>query len=231
MIWTNIVLVFITGALAIAAFVQWKAARDSADAAVKAAESAKASADLNAAALSTQREIERAYISMTHESVWSEGAPDGQGGRTNAPIAIGLSVSLRNSGRTPGTLLGGFVGYVISDEPVLPDITRATRLSSAFLFPGDALDFGIEIRATMEPRLTEAALATGSMRLWLVGQVDYSDRFGNLHTSGYGRMFHETVALGPGFKFSPETSALNFDRPMEKEKRVHYREAAFVEDL
>ena len=47
--------------------------------------------------------------------------------------------------------------------------------------------------------------------LWLVGEIDYRDRFQKIHRGGYGRAY---APNGPGLVFNPSTARLNYDRPL-----------------
>ncbi|MEQ1761247.1 MAG: hypothetical protein ABL986_23300, partial [Vicinamibacterales bacterium] len=52
---------------------------------------------------------------------------------------------------------------------------------------------------------------TATESIWLVGEIDYRDAFGNYHRSGYGRIYS---ASAERFVQDPSTNSLNYDRPL-----------------
>jgi hypothetical protein len=86
-----------------------EAARAAADNAKAAADNAASAAD----ALATNREIEHAYVSFVHDAVYLAGEPDGHGGMDARakPTRLTVKMVIRNTGKTPGTFLGGYIGY------------------------------------------------------------------------------------------------------------------------
>jgi len=199
------------------------AAKDNATAASDNAAAAVESARTAAAALATHKEIERAYISLTHQKVFINymGTTDGlRGPDMSRPYSIGLTVVVRNTGRTPGDLLGGFIGWRIGESPGIPDVTRVlNNLTPAFLLATKTVSFGLTIREDAEAMERLIVRRDGSDHLWLIGEVDYADRFGQLHTAGYGRRFNPDP---PSFVFTSETGPFNYDRPMSAHKKASY---------
>ena len=195
------------------------AAVANARAADKNAASAAEQARISAMALATNQEIERAYVSLTHRKVHVMGAQDGYGGwDVTRPTGISVNIEVRNTGRTPGDFLGGYFGYLFGDLPSTPDLLRGRRLlTGAFLLPEKDIDFTLEITTTTDDGLN--AGLTGATPMWLVGVVDYRDRFGVCHQGGYARRYS---AETHNFVFSPETNSFNYDRPMHPDVHKNY---------
>lgn len=207
-----------------------QAARDNASAALKSGEAAERSAAatvelkrIASSSLVTSQEIERAYIYISHKDVYVMYGPDGSGGSDpTKPLRIRLTVKIRNGGRTPGNILGGFIGYRISTEAGLPDLTRTVRnMTPAFLLPDGHVEFGFEVGIDRDPALANVFSQTNPELLWLIGEVHYSDRFGQMHSGGYGRCFtHQNQTVN--FSFVPETGPYNFDKPLSPQQVQRY---------
>jgi hypothetical protein len=121
----------------------------------KAADAARESADAAKDTLATNQEIERAYISITHQNVHIVGSDDGMGGSDRTkPVAISFTVRARNTGRTPGDLLGGYFGFAFGDVPKTPDLLSGSRLPPAFLYPDKHIEFTWTIWTARFPQLT-----------------------------------------------------------------------------
>jgi hypothetical protein len=195
----------------------------SSNAARRAANAARKNATAARDTLATQREIERAYISFVQTKVYVVGAEDSSGGWDRSrPQQLSVDIHIHNSGRTPGTFLGGYIGYCIGDKPRVPDLSTGQRLHApAFLHPTEHVDFGIDVKVSEDNPQIEAALK-GETPLWIVGVVDYEDRFGGLHQAGYGRKFSTTRDT---LQFTPETAEWNYDRPMHPDNVRNYQEA------
>ncbi len=182
----------------------------------RSAKATEESATTTADTLAANKAIERAYISITHKDVKIRyartiaGSPD-----PSLPVSITFTVHVRNSGRTPGNLLGGYFGYRISPEPGPPQVSQTVSpLTAAFLLPEGHVEFDMAIRHSDTPSLQNALRGRGDNRLWLIGEVDYSDRFGQMHIGGYGRRFSMASGGQGAFGFGAETGPFNFDRPM-----------------
>ena len=120
-------------------------------------------------------------------------------------------------------MIGGYFGFVIAQSPRTPDLLSAIRITPAFLLTDSPVDFDFTITVASRPDLHDAFLGVGDNRLWLIGEVDYRDRFGAIHRGGYARLFSRGNRRRiPSFVFSPETAALNYDRPLTDEEKRHY---------
>ena len=172
--------------------------------------------------LATNREIERAYISFIHKRIDILGTSDGHGGfNTLNPIGLSVEIYVRNTGRTPGTFLGGYIGYNLTDKPSVPDLKRGTRLfAPAFLHPGETVDFWVDVKVSDDPKAAPAL--KGEAPLWIVGVADYEDRFGELHQAGYSRKY--SAKFG-SLQFTQETGDWIYDRPMHPDNVRGYADA------
>lgn len=173
-------------------------------------------------ALATQKEIERAYIAMSHsgvrltDSTLTHTLPSTRRTDDDNPDAIELVVEIANHGRTPGDVLGGFYGFTRNTGAAGPDLKTVFgggRLSRLFVLPAAKIDFGAiaVIGQGNMGRLISDELTADQKYLWFVGEVDYRDRFGKMHRSMYCRRYSHHAA---GLVFGPETGPLNFDRPL-----------------
>ena len=144
--------------------------------------------------LDTNQEIERAYITMSHKDFKVIFATDEYGTDTGDPLSISVTVNIRNYGRTPGDVLGGFFGFSIRPESKGPG-TRSMPghdcLDSSCCHIPRELLISVWKTSSKDDRETLRKLWTGEGEslLWFVGQLDYVDRFGKKHSAGYGRRF------------------------------------------
>jgi hypothetical protein len=60
-----------------------------------------------------------------------------------------------------------------------------------------------------------------AVTIWLVGQLDYLDRFGDAHQAGYGRRYLPAL-IENNLVFDQSTTGLNYDRPLGKHWRQQY---------
>jgi hypothetical protein len=188
-------------------------AKRSAEIADRSADAASDSARAAASTLATNREIERAYIAISHKDVDFIRAPPPD----EAVIGLSVIVNVRNYGKTPGDILGGYVGWILEPENVGPNlarVTEGTHLTRVFLlpYPEGMVDFswGIQLRADTMRRLMDGE---GDQLLWFVGEVDYKDRFGKFHRGGYGRRYDRRAKM---LVFDQTTTTLNYDRPLSR---------------
>lgn len=171
--------------------------------------------------LTTTKEIERAYLALSVKHVRFDYAPDGLGGQdSDKPTGLSIEIEITNLGRTPGDLLGGFFSYTVGEQPYL-DVTRSGRLTPAFLFPDTPISFYLDVTEDAET-LRRVLRNEPDSGFWLIADVHYEDRFGDLHTGGYGR---KLIGVGSNpmvplsFGFTPDAANWNYDRPMHPEVR------------
>ena len=182
------------------------------------------------AQLATTQEIERAYIKMAHSPNPPAPGDNPNGGRLhflrhpdNSPTTdVWFKYGIKNRGRTPCNVLGGGVWHVTSNDPVqapqwtTPD-TPPIRVDPTFLVPDMAV---FDKRAlTLDADLVEKIRVGAGRYLWLIGYVDYRDRFQRVHRAGYGR-FYDHIAMD--LVFDQTTAAMNYDRELSPEERQKY---------
>ncbi|MBE3039270.1 MAG: hypothetical protein IMZ62_10720 [Chloroflexi bacterium] len=162
-----------------------------AEAAKETADAAFASAMLTDALLATNREIERAYVTMSHAPPGLYGAALIERATPGAATTrdISVSVKIANRGNTPATVTATSLTFWISNEP-LPDTppyadnakpirVSLVRDSSFHIFENLSMDTsGIEDIST-----------SSTLKLYVFGYVDYLDKFGRRHRAGYARVY------------------------------------------
>ena len=199
-----------------------KAAADSVAESQRATGIAAQTAGIALQNLRTNQEIERAYIRLidSKESSLDEDSLNGE------VTGLTFKLELTNAGRTPGDVLGGFLGWCIAAAPVVPDLTRAFRPAPAHLGPADKLPFEWSVESK-DDKLVKIALDGGEPlkeppdHIWLMGEVHYKDRFDNPHIAGFCRRVNihaHAVVLG----IDQQTGPFNFDSPMGDDRRRHY---------
>jgi hypothetical protein len=189
----------------VGAFVAWQAweTRKAAEAAHLSAGAAKLTAD---AVMLT----ERAYVDMSHD----------QPGFVTMEGATGVSVAIKNHGKTPATVTAVNLTFLQHGWPLPPtpeyneNLTVRTR---TVVMPGER--FTHERRHALigsgQSALPESVATPGlqGVHAWLIGYVDYRDRFGGRHRGGYGRRYRPNP--GNNLVFIDEDD-YNYDRPREK---------------
>lgn len=198
----------------------------------KAAKAAEDSATATAGTLATNKEIERAYITLGHNHVILANSAMLQvkrsmdRGRDDDPDAVELVVMITNKGNTPGDVLGGFYGFIHETAATGPDLRKVQgrrngggHLTRLFLHPKKTVSFSAAITLGSDEiaKLTsiQAEHEPDATYLWFVGEVDYKDRFKTVHRCGYCRRYS---AASGGFLFGPETGPLNYDRLLGPEE-------------
>lgn len=194
-------------------------------AAKKAADAAKTSAEFAARSVRATQVTDRAYVKLSHESPNPQIAPIDFGRQEQQQTAqLAVDVTVKNEGATPADVLGGCLWYrigAIDKPPADPPQRCEVAIAPAFLTGGGG-DF-VRFRAIMDFPFASVAHFQGydpiGDRLWLLGYVDYRDRFGDFHRAGYCRHFDlRQVDL----VFDQTTTGLNYDRPLSDEERQRY---------
>jgi len=154
--------------------------------------------------------IERAYLDLSHVGALQLGA-----------TYASLSLTIKNNGRTPSDILGGQIRLAVNDLPPgtfgwVP-LSAGPRLPAAFINPNDTLHFGpVQLPLGSTPMTANATVL-------VIGHIDYMDRFGGFHRSGYARqLITPTPANGNNLVFSVATAGLNYDRALTKKERQEY---------
>lgn len=136
------------------------------------------------------RVTERAYLRMSHVT------PDkgkGQAFTFTDDGLPGFRLQIKNWGRTPARILAINIEIIVRDRkhplPPEPPFKGPAYPQAIFLVP-DASFFQ---SPPFEEPMDVPAIMNGSKILYIIGFVDYEDRFGDRHRSTYGR----TLVLDP----------------------------------
>ena len=192
-------LVVLTFVLAVLAFLQWRTYVQT---------------------LAANKEIERAYVDISH-------APEGLGFVAGRPPTLKLSV--KNHGRSPGDVTS-FILSMIVVEPggELPDAIAypwqpvKTHPAQLTLMPSEKVS--LTMMDNWAP-LDQAAIEkfrSGKASLFIVGYVDYIDRFGSRHRSGYARRFEPAAREGTNNLIFVTKPGYNYDRDRKRGEGVDW---------
>ena len=167
--------------------------------------------------LTATKEIERGYVNIAHISDKLN---------FDEPGAIWFEVDIRNQGRTPVDVLGGVMTIEIGPvPPATVPTSQYTKIPPAFFVPEKRMRFKSMIFGLDDARLTRAKEPldlegeTSPLDLWVVGYVDYRDRFGGVHRGGYGRHLQKYTK---DLVWDETTRNMNYDRPLTAEQRQQY---------
>jgi hypothetical protein len=131
--------------------------------------------------------VERAYVDISHDPPGLQMGND-----------IRFSVAVKNHGRTPTDVTPPVMFLALEEGDELPDTppygAPTSAATSAFLMPNEAFHQW-ELRPQF-PATDVAMINTGQRHLWLIGYVDYVDKFGHRHRSGYARKYIPTPLPG-----------------------------------
>ena len=179
------------------------------------------------ATLATTHEVERAYIKMAHAR---EPSPNPNGGRfdfvtptsgNTQQTEVWFKYGVTNCGRTPCNVLGGGIWYITDTQNLHPPhapmpAQTPIRVDPTFLVPDMATS---DKTVLFIDTTTINNVRNGAEYLWLLGYVDYKDRFGDFHRAGYGRRYdHNSGDL----VFDRTTGPFNYDDELTKEQRKQY---------
>jgi hypothetical protein len=129
---------------------------------------------------------ERAYVDMSPET---RGSPI----RANTPLDVGIKI--KNNGRTPASVLNAALEARISESP-LPDAFPAIAPKEPVSFwiqQGDAVHWWPDYKLTdslahdVVDRLNDP---DSGLKCWIVGWVDYTDRFEKRIRHRFARRYH-----------------------------------------
>lgn len=209
------------------------------NATTKAAMAAEASAHAAKDTLETNQEIERAQLSIGYRGLLfleqkyiTTIRPETHHAN---PDTVDLVIELRNTGRTAGTIIWGWIGFFYrdaSDDPDVrfPSIDSSTNITRLFLAPNQMMDFALQQPLGVskilflrrgEPIHGHGVVDGENMEvhdpkgLWLVGKIYYADRFGNYYLRGYGTRWSRTADR---FVWDRSVRNLNYDKQVTKEE-------------
>lgn len=144
------------------------------------------SASATLATVETMRDAERAYVKMSHKApgvIWPG---------VVANDRYRLEVQIKNFGRTPASVTNVFLRQlVLKKHQVLPKqpnyrMRRHRQAAKAFLVADDHFTYFTAF--AVHPK-TVTKIRKAERLLMIYGYVDYIDRFGARHRSGYGRVY------------------------------------------
>ncbi len=150
------------------------------------------SIDIAAATLAANKIIERAYVAISHNPpgvdisniAITKAGEEHFGGWQDASVRFGI----KNHGETPATItdiaLNHFVGPTIPAVPTGPG--TGERL---FLVKGD-IAFDSRHFQLRNVDVNQLGL---TLRLWMLGYVDYIDAFGARRRAGYARVYDPSI--------------------------------------
>jgi hypothetical protein len=153
--------------------------------------------------LSTSRQIERAYVNMSH---YPPGLTFGfEFSSSTDPIwkqDVAVRMKVCNHGNTPARITRALIQPIVAVEP-LPDKPQYDETFGehidAVLVKDDHIDIPKPMRiqrsdlATIKSLGNNVAECIHPLRLFIIGYVDYIDRFGTRHRSGYARVYNHWV--------------------------------------
>lgn len=164
----NWVIVFLTLALFAVAYREWR---------------------LNQAAQKHTITIERAYVDMSP----AKGLPQIQSGEVPKVV-----IDISNYGHTPAEVIGvaliGLIGERLPDS--FPDI-QPKENARFFIQPGGdntvvhwIPDYELLVKPLTNQEVDVLSIRTGYLKFWIIGWVDYTDRFGETHRHRFTRQYH-----------------------------------------
>lgn len=158
--------------------------------------------------LKTTKATERAYLDMSH-------TPPGMRQHPNGGFVVSLGI--KNNGNTPGDIFGGRVWVATTDKPGYQwvKLVEISKIPPAYINPSDTISIS-NIAAPITPAILKTAVT-----IWIVAEIDYLDRFGDAHHSGYGRRYVAQLTEN-NLVFDESTTGMNYDRPLSNAKRREY---------
>lgn len=149
--------------------------------------------------------IERAYIDISHNKPGFLDVLDGVVmSKTADPQerrqTIRANVKIANRGNTPALVTRTLLHEVLTDSPLPaepPYRLDKAKNTQVHLVKGES--FNLFGRFTVDANALDAVKTTkGAMALYLLGFVEYTDKFGQQHRAGYARVYDwQTDAFAP----------------------------------
>lgn len=137
------------------------------------------------ATLAANKVVERAYVDISHQSrpgLRFLAVPDSQ---DRKPYLV---AEIKNHGKTPADLVAILMRLVVAAvppaKPVYGDDRKELR---AVVMPGESLQTPWPFLQISDALYN--SIQAGQMTVWVIGYIDYRDRFGTLHRGGYTRRY------------------------------------------
>jgi hypothetical protein len=160
------------------------------------------------AMLSANKVVERAYVDLSHQSPPGLKFDPSQTGPDWTPS---VNLNIKNHGKTPADISGVFLRLVVHDGPLPPqppyDEAREKELR-AVLMPNETVSVHWPCKPV--PGSLFQSIQNDQKVVWVIGYVDYRDRFGARHRSGYARRY-DRVSKGNNLIFEVKPD-YNYDR-------------------
>ena len=125
--------------------------------------------------------IYRAYVDLSHRPPGLE--------LSQSSSNANVQMTVMNHGETPADLSGVLLRLVATNDP-LPDTppygSASVQPVSIFLNAGESVNFPWSMQV---PSDVIQQIEAGGIGAWLVGYVEYDDRFGRKHRNGYARRY------------------------------------------
>jgi len=169
-------------------------------------------ADVLRDTLATNKAIERAYVTISHDTQ-HDGmyalVIESSGNDFDArPMAV---FKIKNFGRTPAMVERISLAFIkihepLPDEPPYIDAMQAGH----FLVSGDHVIVQHPLPALLLTRAQRQEIEAGTLRAMVLGYVDYVDKFGGIHRGGYARMYRDVgrnnlvVVPNPSYNYDRE---------------------------
>jgi type II secretory pathway pseudopilin PulG len=190
--------------LALSTIGLWRATRDLYKAAEQQISVARDAADAAKDAAEHVRTVERAYVKLSHKT-----------GLTSEPTGLFfVKMQAKNTGRTPATVTDMRVKPVLlsnadnlSPEPNYE--RKGSDTHKAFLVANGSAYFGDNFSITPSQL---AQVNDGTLKLYLIGYVDYIDAFGERHRGGYARLYDPSQPGPDNNLFFVTEDGYNYDR-------------------
>lgn len=165
--------------------------------------------------INTTQVIERAYIDIAHtkpgitfDELEVETA-DGQVTRT-----VRYSIQIRNRGNTPATITRAVIHPHIGSG--LPQVAQYAETEGRPFDVSLVTDKEFFVhRFTDYPASDLQDAEAGRAQLFLIGYVDYRDRFGRAHRAGYARRWERHASQGANNLVFVEAEGYNYDRELK----------------
>jgi hypothetical protein len=185
--------------------------------------------DLGRLAVTATEVIERAYVNMSHAPPglycikgMDTAAPEAVPLVAGLPVAVGVQIT--NHGHTPATIVAAVVVMYMGDKlPDEPPYTDHDTWGAFFLMPNEGR---FVVTRMISTALTDEQLKLvheNKLTIWACGYVDYVDRFGATHRSGYARRYAPSVTQNnlvfetkPGYNY-------DVDRPLSERLQQELR--------
>ena len=141
------------------------------------------------ATLAANKVVERAYVDISHQS---------RPGLRFLPVPDSsdrkpyISTEIKNHGKTPADLVAILMRLVVAPTPPAKPVYGEDRKElRAVVMPGESLQTPWPFQAISDA--LHNSIQTGQMTVWVIGYIDYRDRFRTLHRGGYARRYDPEI--------------------------------------